>query len=210
MIGTTGRPGSSAAARRSRSTGAFAAADSRRGAAPACGSRASSSQAGVAGEPAQQPADSRARPRGNSAAACRAPAAAASRRRRAGDRRGLRPATPQARCPRSRASADSRSMPYRHQSRPPSSRTRITLAWRADAIDPQIDRHRVAQVAQMREPHARQRRRAPRPRRRQGRRDRCRRTTAPRCRRAAGRDRPVRRSRRGWSRWSRGGASLSP
>ena len=27
----------------------------------------------------------------------------------------------------------------------------------ADALDPQIDRHRMAQVAQMREPHARQR-----------------------------------------------------
>ena len=30
------------------------------------------------------------------------------------------------------------------------------LGMRADAIDPQIDRHRMAQVAQMREPHARQ------------------------------------------------------
>ena len=30
------------------------------------------------------------------------------------------------------------------------------LGMRADAVDPQIDRHRMAQVAQMREPHARQ------------------------------------------------------
>ena len=35
-------------------------------------------------------------------------------------------------------------------------RTRITLAWTPDALDPQIDRHGMAQVAQMREPHARQ------------------------------------------------------
>ena len=59
--------------------------------------------------------------------------------------------------PRSRASAESRSTPYRHQSRPPSRRTTITLAWRADALDPEIDRHRMLEVAQLHEPHARQR-----------------------------------------------------
>ena len=39
------------------------------------------------------------------------------------------------------------------------------MAWRADAVDPEIDRHRMAQVAQMREPHARQRVPLHRPRR---------------------------------------------
>ena len=110
--------------------------------------------------------------------------------------------------PRSRASADSRSMPYFHQSRPPSRRTTITLAWRADAIDPQIDRHRMTQVAQMREPHARQRRALGLPGGGEARRGRCRRTTARRCRPAAGRDRPLRRSRRDWSSSSSADASF--
>ena len=83
------------------------------------------------------------------------------------------------------------------------------LGMRADAIDPEIDRHRMAQVAQMREPHARQRVALDRPRRREPRKiavgERQYRPRRP----ASGRDRPARRSRRGsWS-WSRAGASLT-
>ena len=82
------------------------------------------------------------------------------------------------------------------------------LGVRADAVDPEVDRHRMAQVAQIGEPHARKRRRAPSPTQRRARRGRCRRTTARRRRPAAGRDRPARRSRRASWKWSRADASL--
>ena len=94
--------------------------------------------------------------RGNSAAARRVPRAAASRPRQAADRRGLRPAAPRAPMPRSRASADSRSMPYCPPIEPAEQPHHDHLGVRADAIDPQIDRHRMAQLAQVREAHARQ------------------------------------------------------
>ncbi len=117
------------------------------------------------------------------------------RRGQALDPRGLRRAAPPARC-RARARA------------PPAARCRIATnpgrragapgsPWRgANAIDPQIDRHRVTQdranarAARSAGPHAR----PPTPR--QDRRDRCRRTTTPRYRPATGRDPPLRRCRR--------------
>ena len=69
-------------------------------------------------------------------------------------------------------------------------------------VDPKVDRHRMAQIAEMREPNARQADRAPPRKRQRDRRGRYRRTTRPRCRPASGRDRAVRRCRRGSPMWS--------
>ena len=59
--------------------------------------------------------------------------------------------------PRSRASADKPLDAVAPPVEPAEQAHQDHLGVRADAVDPEIDRHRMAQVAQMREPHARQR-----------------------------------------------------
>ena len=147
---------------------------------------------GMAGQPAQAArADCRGRPRGSSAAACRAPAVARSKRRRAARSSRSSPGSTASAMPRSRARAESRSMPYFHQSRPPSRRTRITLA-----CAPTRSIHRSTDIGWRRSRRCASRTLGSafaldRPGRRERRRDRCRRTTARRYRPAAGRDRPA-------------------
>ncbi len=75
------------------------------------------------------------------------------------------------------------------------------LGMGGDAVDPEIDRHRMPEIGERGEPHRQARRRRRRARRRPGRRDRCRKRRAPPGPQAAGAGRRARRDRRSRRRW---------
>ena len=154
-------------------------------------------------------ADCRGRLRGRNAATHRVPAPAAWTRQQAEHRRDPRRAARRARC-RARAPA-----PTAARCRISTSRGRRAGAprspWHARRRGRSTDRPTSDGAGRANAPAARSAgSRARPPRRRRARRDRCRRTTARRCRPASGRDRPLRRFRRGWSSsWSTD-ASFNP
>ena len=158
MIGTTGwLAGIERKRQAGRDRPRLRPANSRRAAARACGSGVSRSNAGMAGEPPQQRAQVVAAAFAEViAAACRAP----RRQRRSGGEPRVVAVFARQHGERDAAFARQRRQPLDAVFPPIETAEQAHhdhLGVRADAIDPQIDRHRMTQVAQMREPNARQR-----------------------------------------------------